>query len=126
MAQKETTTELYERELEKIGSELYVLRLYITGATPASSRAIANLKALCDGRLKGRYQLEVVDIFQHPQLAQNAEIIAAPTLVKQLPPPLRRFVGDLSDLEDKLLGLEVVPARLPSAKVAGKDRNDAG
>jgi circadian clock protein KaiB len=86
------------------------LRLYVTGATPASARAIVNLKALCEGRLKGRFQLEVIDIFQKPALAAREQIVAAPTLVKVLPPPLRRFIGDLSDLEGKLFGFDVRPS----------------
>lgn len=88
-------------------SEMYVLRLYVTGATPASTRAIANLKALCEARLKGRFQLEVIDIFQKPALAEGEQIVAAPTLIKVLPLPLRRFIGDLSDLEGRLFGLDL-------------------
>jgi circadian clock protein KaiB len=100
-------TRRYERYLETLEDQVYVLRLYVTGTTPASTRAIANLKALCEGRLKGRFELEVIDIFQKPKLAEGEQIIAAPTLVKQLPPPLRKFVGDLSDLEGKLFGADV-------------------
>src|SRR5689334_11383573 len=73
----------------------YVLRLYVTGATPKSARAISNLKAICEEHLQGRYSLEVIDVYQQPELAQEANIIAMPTLVKQLPSPLRRLVGDL-------------------------------
>jgi circadian clock protein KaiB len=83
------------------------LRLYVTGATPASTRAIANLKTLCEGRLKGRFQLEVIDIFQRPALAEGEQIVATPTLVKVMPPPLRKFIGDLSNLEGKLFGLDM-------------------
>jgi circadian clock protein KaiB len=105
------TTSLYERYLKEADSQFYVLRLYVTGATPASTRAITNLKALCEGRLKGRFQLEVIDIFQRPALAAGEQIVAAPTLVKVRPLPLRRFIGDLSDLEDRLLGLDARPRR---------------
>lgn len=91
--------------------QVYVLRLYVTGATAASARAIANLKALCERRLKGRFQLEVIDIFQKPALAEGEHIIAAPTLVRVLPAPLRRFIGDLSDLDGKLFGLDACPNR---------------
>jgi circadian clock protein KaiB len=109
-------TRRYERYLLESGNHVYVLRLYVTGATPASARAIANLKELCERRLKGRFQLEVIDIFQKPALAEGEQIIAAPTLVKVLPPPLRRFIGDLSDLEGKLLGLDLRPkGDLPKA-----------
>jgi circadian clock protein KaiB len=89
--------------------QVYVLRLYVTGATAASARAIANLKALCEQRLQGRFQLEVIDILQKPGLAAEEHIIAAPTLVRVLPAPLRRFIGDLSDLDGKLFGLDAHP-----------------
>lgn len=102
-------TRRYERYLETLAEQVYVLRLYVTGATPASTRAITNLKALCEKRLKGRFELEVIDIFQKPKLAEGEQIIAAPTLVKQLPPPLRKYVGDLADLEGKLFGVEMRP-----------------
>ena len=111
MAQKKArdATRRYERYLKDLNDRAYVLRLYVAGATPASTRAIANLKALCETNLKGRFQLEVIDIFQQPELARGAQLIAAPTLVKRLPPPLRKFIGDLSDLEGKLFGLDVLP-----------------
>lgn len=89
----------------------YVLRLYVTGMTLRSMQAIANLRQICESRLEGRYELEVVDIYQHPQLAQDEQIVAAPTLIKQLPLPLRRIVGDLSDEERVLLGLDLRPKR---------------
>ncbi len=84
-----------------------LLRLYVTGATPASRRAIENARALCQGHLQGRYRLEVYDIYQMPALAKDHQIIAAPTLVKVLPVPLRRFVGDLSRSENVLFGLDL-------------------
>jgi len=87
--------------------ELYVLRLYVTGMTPRSTEAFATIKALCEDRLQGRYELEVIDIYQHPQLAIDEQIIAVPTLVKKLPAPLRRLVGDLSNEERVLLGLDL-------------------
>ncbi len=97
----------YERLLEASSAERYVLRLYVTGMTPRSQRAIENLRQACEEHLKGRYELEVIDIFQHPSLAEGEQIIAAPTLVKSLPLPLRRLVGDLSDRERVLLGLDL-------------------
>src|SRR5689334_18115880 len=100
-------TRLYERALKELGDEIYIFRLYVAGATLASRRAIQNLKALCDSHLEGRFELEVIDIFQHPKLAEAEQIVAAPTLVRQLPLPIRKFIGDLSDLEGKLLGLHV-------------------
>lgn len=87
--------------------ERYVLRLYITGMTPRSTEAFASIKALCEQRLQGRYELEVIDIYQHPQLAIDEQIIAVPTLVKLLPAPLRRLVGDLSNEDRVLLGLDL-------------------
>ena len=86
---------------------LYTMRLYVTGATPRSSRAIANLRKLCDQYLAGRYKLEIVDVYQQPELAKEEQILAAPTLIKQLPLPLRRLVGDLSDGEKVLTGLNI-------------------
>jgi|SRR6185436_9515776 len=77
--------------------ERYALRLYVTGATPSSSRAIAQLKAFCEKFLKGRYRLEVVDVYQQPELADEERILATPTLVKMSPLPLRRIVGSLAD-----------------------------
>jgi circadian clock protein KaiB len=88
----------------------YVLYLYISGATPRSRRAIANIKAICDEHLKGRYHLQVVDIFQNPEQTAEHDIVAAPTLVKQMPLPIRRFVGDLSDTNKVVSGLAISPA----------------
>jgi circadian clock protein KaiB len=85
----------------------YVLRLYVTGTTPASARAIVNIRKICDEHLAGRYELEVVDISQNPALAAGEQIIAAPTLIKKLPLPLRRFIGDMSQTERILLGLDL-------------------
>ena len=85
----------------------YVLRLYITGSTPRSARAISNIRKICEEHLEGRYELEVVDISLHPTLAEGEQIIAAPTLIKRLPLPLRRFIGDMSQTERILLGLDL-------------------
>src|ERR1041384_1819951 len=87
----------------------YVLRLYITGTTPRSIRAIANIKKMCERFLKGSYQLEVVDIYQNPSLGKGEQIIASPTLIKKLPLPLRRFIGDLSNTDRILVGLDIQP-----------------
>jgi circadian clock protein KaiB len=87
----------------------YVLRLFITGTTSRSSRAIANLRRVCEERLHGEYDLEVVDIYQHPAAAQEHQILAAPTLVKMLPLPLRRIIGDLANEERVLVGLGLSP-----------------
>ena len=87
--------------------DTYLLRLYVTGMTPKSIRAIANIRKICEEHLQGRYALEVVDLYQQPQLAQGGHIIAAPTLVKELPQPLRRIIGDLSNTERVLVGLDL-------------------
>ena len=87
----------------------YVLRLYIAGTTSKSLRAVANIKEICEGNLKNRYDLEVIDIYQQPVLMKGEQIIAAPTLVKKLPLPLRKFIGDMSDTERILVGLDLRP-----------------
>jgi circadian clock protein KaiB len=91
----------------------YVLRLYITGTTPHSTRAIVNIRKICEEHLEGRYELEVVDIAEHPTLAAGEQIIAAPTLIKKLPLPLHRFIGDMSHTERILLGLDLREAARP-------------
>ena len=101
------TTRKFERSWSNPQEKQYVLRLYVTGATPQSVRAIANVKKICEEYLKGRYELEVVDLYQQPQLAQGEQIIAAPTLIKKLPLPLRRIIGDMSESERVLVGLEL-------------------
>ena len=88
----------------------YSLRLYVTGATPRSTRAIANLKAVCERHLAGRYVLEVVDIYQRPEVAVRQQIIAAPTMVKESPGPRRRVIGDLSNAESLLDALDLAPS----------------
>jgi len=85
----------------------YVLRLYVTGTTPHSARANVNIRKICEEHLQGGYLLEVVDISRHATLAEGEQIIAAPTLIKQLPLPLRRFIGDMSQTERILLGLDL-------------------
>lgn len=87
----------------------YVLRLFITGTTSRSARAIANLRRVCEQRLNGRYDLEVIDIYQHPAAAKEYQIVAAPTLVKMLPLPLRRIIGDLANEQRILAGLDLIP-----------------
>ena len=94
----------------------YVLRLYITGTTPRSMRAIANIKNICENYLKGRYQLEVIDIYENPSLGKGEQIIASPTLIKKLPLPLHRFIGDLSNTERILLRLDLQPGHYSDNK----------
>lgn len=85
----------------------YILKLYITGTTPNSERAIANLRRLSAEELSEQYEIIVIDVLERPQLAEDEKILATPTLVKALPPPLRRVIGDLSDSEKVLLGLDL-------------------
>ena len=97
-------------------AEVWELRLYIAGQTPRSVAAFANLKKLCEEHLPGRYKIEVIDLMQHPQLAAGDQIVAIPTLVRKLPEPLRRIVGDLSNTERALVGLQLRPAQPASEK----------
>jgi circadian clock protein KaiB len=106
------------KELEELKKALqgreaghYVLRLYVAGLNRISLRAIENLKKICEENLQGRYELEVIDIFQQPVLAQGEQIIAAPTLIKKLPLPLRRFIGDMSQTEKILVELDLIPKK---------------
>lgn len=84
-----------------------MLRLYVTGVTPGSTRAIEKVRAICEEHLQGRYDLEVIDIYQMPSLAKDHQIIATPTLIKVLPEPLRRFIGDLTKVDRILFGLDL-------------------
>jgi circadian clock protein KaiB len=88
-------------------NQKYVLRLYVTGATSSSRRAILNINSICSEHLRGQYDLEVIDIHQKPTLAKDEQIVAAPTLIRQLPLPLRRIIGDLSDRDSVLFGLDL-------------------
>ena len=92
--------------------EVWELRLYTAGQSPKSMTAFSNLKRLCEEHLKGRYSIEVVDLIRHPQLAAGDQIIAIPTLVRKLPEPLRKIVGDLRDTDRTLVGLQLRPSRL--------------
>jgi circadian clock protein KaiB len=85
----------------------YLLKLYITGQSPRAALAIANLRRLCKEELDGCYEIEIIDVLEHPELAETDRILATPTLIKQLPPPLRRVIGDLSNRDKVLLGLNV-------------------
>jgi circadian clock protein KaiB len=103
------STEEFSKSLELSGKEKYVLRLYVTGMTPKSLHAIENIRKICEENLQGRFELEVVDVYQHPEFARTEQIIAAPTLIKKLPLPLRKFIGDMSDKEKILIGLNIIP-----------------
>jgi circadian clock protein KaiB len=110
---------MFQEAAQTPESERYILRLYVTGMTPRSLRALKNLQTICDEYLKGRYDLEVIDIYQQPVLTKGEQIIAAPTLIKKLPLPMRRIIGDMSDRDRVLLGLDLVRASEPL-----KDAND--
>lgn len=110
MARKESRSKRSRLQPAGAGraTERYVLKLYVTGATARSLRAITNIKAICEQYLKGRYDLEVVDIYRRPALLRRDQIVAVPTLIKKLPVPLRFLVGDLSRTEQVLQGLDLV------------------
>lgn len=95
---------------EKAEESNYKLSLFVTGASPNSSRAITNLKNICETHLKGRYELEIIDVYQQPKIAESEQVIALPLLIKRLPSPVRRLIGDMSDVDKVLRGLG-----LPSA-----------
>lgn len=101
------SVEKYEMALQESGKGTYVLRLFVSGMTPNSRLAIENIQKICLEHLEGRYQLEIIDIYQQPIIAEEGQIVAAPTLVKELPPPLRKFIGDLSQTERILIGLDL-------------------
>jgi circadian clock protein KaiB len=109
-------TEAFERALaSKSRGTPYRLRLFVSGTTPRSARAIQNIRALCEEELHGRYDLEVIDVYQHPEHMKPDQVIVTPTLVKRLPPPFRKIIGDLSDRERVLVGLDLVTLK-PSVK----------
>lgn len=91
----------------KIVPSRYILKLYVAGQSPKSAAAIANINKICEDNLQGRYQLDVIDLYQQPQLAQGEQIIAIPTLIRKLPLPLRRIIGDMSNTERVLVGLDI-------------------
>jgi len=107
MKENKNLTEKFDLRVSGLSKDKYILRLYITGATSRSVLAITNLKKICDEYLDGRYELEVIDLYQKPQLAKDEQIIAAPTLIKKLPLPFRRIIGDMSNKEKVLLGLDL-------------------
>ena len=91
-------------------AELWQLRLYVAGQTPKSLAAFANLKSICESHLNGRYRIEVIDLLEHPHLSKGDQILAIPTLVRKLPQPVRKIIGDLSDTDRVLVGLDLRPA----------------
>lgn len=105
----DTCTEEFTKATANPAREKYVLCLYVTGMTPKSTRAIANVRDLCEKYLDGTYELNVIDIYQQPHLAKGAQIVATPTLIKKLPMPFRKLIGDMSDRERFLVGIDVKP-----------------
>ena len=97
----------FERVLQETDQAHYLLKLYVSGMTPNSQRAIENVQKICEEHLQGRFELEIIDIYQQPIFAKDGQIVAVPTLVKELPPPLRKFIGDLSQTERILAGLDL-------------------
>jgi circadian clock protein KaiB len=110
--ERDTTREFEQLLKTTVSGERYVLQLFITGTTPRSALAIANVRALCEEYLTGRYDLEVVDIYQQPGAAAEEQIIAAPTLLKKMPMPLKRMVGDLTDRDKVIVGLNLSAASI--------------
>ena len=107
MQTSKTKTRARRRPQPRRKPEVWKLRLYVAGQTPRSIRALANLKALCEEHLKGRYRVEVIDLLKHPQLARGDQIVAIPTLVRKLPTPVRKIIGDLSNTAGVLVGLDL-------------------
>ncbi|BFM38554.1 circadian clock KaiB family protein [Synechocystis sp. LKSZ1] len=110
------TTEVFEQILSQSQEQHYILRLYIAGTTIQSMKALQNLKQICEDYLQGRYELEVVDIYQQTDAVITENIVAAPTLIKKLPLPLRRIIGNLSDTEKLLVGLNIMP-KIPPPQI---------
>ena len=122
MKQKKPVNEAaaFERALRaQPEAEHYLLRLYVTGTTPRSARAIQNIRAICEEKLQGRYDLEVIDIYRHPEQAKPEQVVVTPTLVKKLPLPVRKLIGDLSDAERVLVGLDILPRETPEPEIDG-------
>jgi circadian clock protein KaiB len=92
-------------------SEMWDLRLYVAGQTPNSLKAFANLESICEQHLNGKYRIEIIDLLKHPKLAKGDQILAIPTLVRKLPPPLKKIIGDLSNKERVLVGLNITPGK---------------
>ncbi len=99
--------EAFEKAIENTENGKYVLRLYVAGMGPKSMQAIDNIKRILEEYLPGRYQLEIIDIYQNPIFAKDGQIVAAPTLIKELPPPLRKLIGSMSDTERVLFGMDL-------------------
>lgn len=117
----QSAQEALEEAAREANEPKYVLRLYIAGMTPRSQQAVREVKAVCDTHLAGRYELEMIDIYQHPTLARDEQIIAVPTLIKKLPAPLRRLIGSMADMEKVLVGLDLRPKDIGSNDVCQQE-----
>ena len=107
MDERNVDLETIDAALREKNTANYVLRLYVAGMTPQSLKAIETLKRICRAHLPGRHEIEIIDIYQRPERAMEAQLVAAPTLIKELPPPIRKFIGDLSNEERILKGLNI-------------------
>ena len=106
-----TTTKTAKTKKRMVPEEVWDLRLYVAGQTPKSLAAFANLKRICEEHLAGKYKIEIIDLMKNPQLARGDQILAMPTLVRKLPPPIKKLIGDLSNTERVIVGLDIRPAR---------------
>ena len=107
MKNRTDSNEKPKASIEKLNKDMFVLRLYIAGQTPKSLAAISNLKKICESYLENKYTVEVIDLLENPRLAQSDQILAIPTLVRKLPTPVKKIIGDLSNTEKVLIGLDV-------------------
>jgi circadian clock protein KaiB len=112
---RQKTEKALEGAPAKSKSEKFILRLYVAGITPRSTKAIANVKTICEEHLSGRYELDIIDIYQQPTLARDEQIVAAPTLIKKLPLPIRKLIGDMSDTQRFLVGIDLRPLKAVKA-----------
>lgn len=108
----------FEKALQVKTDKVFVLKLYVSGATSHSSKAVENIRNFCEQHLKGRYELQIIDIYQQPELLMHAQVLALPTLIKELPSPLRKLIGDLSDEEKIFIGLDIKPGKKDRGKAA--------
>jgi circadian clock protein KaiB len=130
IAKRDTTSRQKSAAKKKArpSPETWELRLYVAGKTPKSVEAFGNLKRICEEHLKGRYQIEVIDLLENPTLARGDQILAVPALVRQLPPPVKKIIGDFSNTERVLVGLNLRPLRKPPSSgrsrsaLSGKER----
>ena len=108
-AMKENSVEqIKEKKPRRTAQDMWVLRLYVAGQTPKAITAFTNLKKICEEQLGGKYSIEVIDLLQNPQLANEYQIVALPTLIRKLPVPVRKIIGDLSDTQRVLIGLDLL------------------